>query len=83
MLQTVYGKMFYMFGVLCSDHKRKTRLQNHGETSETQATDLMERDKKDRDNHGQQLLKTLQHSDFFIRNTRSNVNSLIEPIKRS
>ena len=82
LLQTVYGKMFYMFGVLCSDHKRKTRLQNHGQTSETQALISWNEIKKTETNHGQQLLKTLQHSDFFIRNTRSNTSMPYRTIKQ-
>lgn len=61
---------------------REKRLEDKG-MSESQAADLMERDKKQKEKHGQQLQKTLQHSDFFTRNDEDNVNiSLQEPIKR-
>lgn len=82
LLQKVYGKMFVLFGVLCNDGQRKTRLLSEGKMDPIQAEDLMERDKKEKIKHGQQLLKTLQHSDFFIRNSRRNTTSLERPIKR-
>ena len=82
LLQKVYGKMFCLFGVLCNDAQRKIRLTNEGEMGEGEATDLMERDKKEKIKHGQQMLKTLQHSDFFVRNSKRNVTSLERPIGR-
>ena len=74
--------MFYLFGVLCNDTLRKKRLKLKGSMSETDALQLMEKDKKDKENYGQQLLKTLQHADFFTRNNRPNTDSLIKPITR-
>lgn len=81
LLYKVYGNMFYLFGILCNDEVRKERLKDM-QMSETEAVELMQRDKKDKDNHGQQLLKTLQHADFFVRNNKSNTASLESPIRR-
>jgi deoxycytidylate deaminase len=82
LLQKVYGKMFCLFGVLCNDSQRKLRLMNEGEMNDGEAGDLMDRDKKEKIKHGQQMLKTLQHSDFFIRNSKRNVTSLERPLGR-
>ena len=81
LLKKVYGNMFHLFGVLCNDAQRKERLQNKG-MSEPQAVQLMDRDKKEKDSFGQQLLKTLQNADFFIRNNRPNTGALDKPIGR-
>lgn len=81
LLKKVYGNMFHLFGVLCNDSQRKERLQNKGMT-DPQAVELMERDKNEKESYGQQLLKTLQHADFFIRNNRPNTDSLDNPINR-
>ncbi|HFQ81735.1 MAG TPA: deoxycytidylate deaminase [Desulfobacterales bacterium] len=81
LLKKVYGNMFHIFGVLCNDVQRKERLQAKSMT-DSQAVQLMERDKNEKESFGQQLLKTLQHADFFIRNNRPNTNSLDKPISR-
>jgi deoxycytidylate deaminase len=81
LLKKVYGNMFYLFGVLCNDNLRKERLIKKG-MNDANAADLMQRDKEDKESHGQQLLKTLQHADFFIRNNRHNISSIEKPIKR-
>lgn len=82
LLKKVYGKMFCLFGILCNDKKRKDRLTTEKRMTDSEAADLMERDKKEKIDHGQQLIKTLQHSDFFIRNNKTNIASLENPIKR-
>lgn len=81
LLKKVYGNMFHLFGVLCNDSQRKERLKNKKMT-DSQAVTLMERDKNEKESFGQQLLKTLQHADFFIRNNRPNTDSLHLPIDR-
>lgn len=81
LLEKVYGKMFYFFGVLCNDKLRKERLLEKG-MDDPQAADLMERDKREKISHGQQLLKTLQHADFFVRNNKPNITSIHKPITR-
>lgn len=82
LLQKVYSDMFCMFGVLCNDALRKERLSNEGEMSDSEAADIMDRDKKEKIEHGQQLLKTLQKADFFIRNNQRNISNLEAPVNR-
>jgi deoxycytidylate deaminase len=49
---------------------------------ETKATQLMKRDKSEGQKYGQQLLKTIFHSEFFITNSTENIDSLKPKLKR-
>lgn len=82
LLNSVYSNMFYLFGVLCPEPIRKRRLTNNDEFSSTEAVIAIDRDRDEGLQYGQQLLKTLQHSDFFIRNTEENISSLKKPLHR-
>ena len=81
LLTGVYGDMFFLFGTLCTHAARKERLKKKG-LGEEKVIRLIEKDKKDTIAHGQQLLKTLKHADFFISNNKLNINTLIPPIER-
>ncbi|MEG6551668.1 anti-phage dCTP deaminase [Desulfocurvibacter africanus] len=81
LMQTVYGNMFYLFGVLCPEEIRLERLKDHDPNS-GEAACLIARDRSESIKHGQQLLRTIYHADFFIRNTKSNQASLEKPIVR-
>ena len=82
LLKAIYGNMFYLVGVLCPPDTRKNRLIKHKRLKAHDATLIMERDKDEEIEHGQKLLKTLQHADFFIKNSRVNVETIIAPLKR-
>lgn len=90
LLKMVYGSMFYMFGILCDDHERERRLKNKGNGMEPhEAKQLMERDKQEKEDNGQHVLKTLQLADFFVRNnnraktaTETSVDRFIQLILR-
>ena len=82
LLKAVYNSMFFLFGVLCPEPTRRTRLIGKKRINESDAIDLIDRDKSDDLDHGQQLLKTIQHADFFIRNVSSNSDILEKPLKR-
>jgi deoxycytidylate deaminase len=81
LLRTVYGNMFYLFGILCAEPIRFKNLKDKG-FSDNEAHEVIERDKKQDEEYGQQLVKALQYADFFIRNNHPNIESLKKQIQR-
>jgi deoxycytidylate deaminase len=64
-LRAVYRNMFYMIGIFCpADIRRKNLAEEDIKPSDAEL--IMERDKKQDDEFGQQLMHTLQYADFFI-----------------
>lgn len=82
LLKSVYGEMFYLFGIFCAEQIRKKRLEKYKEIPPHEASFLMDRDKSEEIGHGQKLLKTLQHADFFLRNNTENVHGFEPTIER-
>lgn len=81
LLRAVYRENFFLVGVLCGYEQRKKNLTLEG-LSTTEAESLMERDRKERPGHGQNLEKTLQLADFFVRNSTSNKQIIKGPMER-
>jgi len=81
LLRTVYGNLFFQFGVLSSSSRRQARLGEEGITPQD-ASYLMERDKREVDGFGQQLDKALKLADFFIRNDHANADGLQKQLLR-
>ncbi len=81
LLRAVYGNLFYLFGILSITPRREKRLKDEGVDSQ-RISELIERDRKQREKNGQQLDKALQLADFFIRNDRSNTEALDFQVKR-
>lgn len=81
LLRAVYRENFYLLGVLCGYEQRKMNLKTEG-MSVTEAETLMEIDRKEGVAYGQNLEKTLQLADFFLRNSTSNTKAIREPIDR-
>jgi len=81
LLRMVYGNLFYLFGVLSTTGNRIKRLKSE-RIEDAQISELIGRDRKERDKNGQQLEKTLQLADFFIRNDSYNSDSSKEHIAR-
>ncbi len=72
LLRTVYKDLFYLIGVFASADQRKINLKSTLDIEETDAISIMEKDRKENIDHGQQLDKTLKLSDLFIRNTHAH-----------
>lgn len=81
LLRLVHGNMFYLFGVLCPELIRKRRLISNG-MKDWQASQIMDKDKQEAEEYGQQLIDTLKYADFFIRNSRSADAPLSENLNR-
>lgn len=82
LLRTVYRNLFHLIGVISVDEHRRHRLVTSESIPEKSVSSLMERDRKEEESSGQQLEKTLQLADFFVRNDRPNIKVLQNQIER-
>lgn len=74
-LKKIYGNLFYLIGILCDEDRRKQDLMDEGIT-DSNANKLINRDRKENDDRGQQLEKTLFNADFFINNSDPNASTI-------
>lgn len=81
LFRALYGNLFYLFGVFSTSPRRENRLRADG-IQQNQISDLIERDRRQKDKNGQQLDKALQLADFFIRNDHSNADALKDQVTR-
>jgi dephospho-CoA kinase len=81
LLQLVYRDMFFLFGVLCPEDIREDRLKKK-KIDPTKVVQLIRRDKSEGEGYGQQFLKTIFHSDFFITNSVENFDTLRPNLER-
>ncbi|POZ14553.1 cytidine deaminase [Lelliottia aquatilis] len=81
LLRLVYQHNFYLVGVVRNESERKRNLRDEG-ISPQQIDDLIHRDRKSGGNSGQQVEKTIQDSDFFIRNNQSHTTQLNNKVER-
>lgn len=77
----VYPGIFYLLGVLSPEESRKASLEREGLKAQD-INGLIERDRKDETNSGQQLEKTLKESDYFLTNPAGNLSHLKHSIQR-
>jgi len=82
LLRAVYGNLFYLFGVLSTTARRISRLKAEP-VDESRISELISRDRRQIQKNGQQLDKTLQLADFFIRNESANAVDVENQVKRS
>jgi deoxycytidylate deaminase len=80
-LRELYGSSFYQLGVLRSEYGRRDHLERSQNMSQSEITEVMERDRKSQHNYGQHVEKSLHRSDFFIQN-RKNKNYTKEAVER-
>lgn len=80
LLRKVYGNLFYLVGVFASEEQRKRNLL--ALMSPQEAERAMDRDRREEEDHEQQLDKTLKLSDLFVRNTDENRTSTKRQIQR-
>ncbi|MCL7942961.1 anti-phage dCTP deaminase [Marinobacter sp. ATCH36] len=77
----VYPGIFYLLGVLSPEESRKSSLELEG-LKPHEINKLVERDRKDETNSGQQLEKTLKEADYFLSNPNGNLSHLKHSIQR-
>lgn len=77
----VYPGIFYVLGVLSPEESRRSSLELEG-LKPPEINRVVERDRKDEANSGQQLEKTLKDSDYFLSNPNGNLSHLKHSIQR-
>jgi deoxycytidylate deaminase len=65
LLRFVYRRLFYLIGVMSIEADRQSRLSDEGLDAHTVA-DVAKRDRKESEDHGQQLEKAFKQADYFI-----------------
>lgn len=68
-LRQIYGNLFFLLGIFSSEEQRRKRLLLDVSATEANVRKIMGRDRNENDAHGQKLEKTLQHADYFVRNS--------------
>ncbi|PFH10133.1 deoxycytidylate deaminase [Collimonas sp. PA-H2] len=81
MLRIVYRKLFHLIGVISVAEKRRSRLLNIDRAASA-ISELMERDRRQEDDNGQQLDKALKLADFFISTDAGTTSSLQRKLRR-
>ncbi|RXT60413.1 deoxycytidylate deaminase [Pseudomonas syringae] len=81
LFRLVYKNAFFLIGVMSPQSARLEYLQSEG-LNTVDAQNLIERDRKDNVDHGQQLEKTVHKSDFFVKHTLKNSGNITKPCKR-
>jgi deoxycytidylate deaminase len=71
LLRMVYGEAFWLLGVVCDQHTRRTRLlkklSQHGSVpSPEEIARFIERDQDSGLKHGQKVAATFEHADYFV-----------------
>ncbi|GAB3464444.1 anti-phage dCTP deaminase [Massilia terrae] len=82
MLRTVYRKLFHLVGVISVAERRRSRLQSDLRADPSELSDLMERDRKQESDNGQQLDKALKLADFFVSTDAGTTLSLQRKLRR-
>ena len=75
-LRAIYGPGFYLVATHADHDQRFRHLVNYFHMTEEQARTLIERDADETGPHGQQVTKTFQLADFFIRVDSDDVMNL-------
>ncbi|CAG0995491.1 hypothetical protein RHDC4_02792 [Rhodocyclaceae bacterium] len=81
LFRTVYRNLFYLIGVLSVRERREKRLLDKS-IDAGEVARLIKRDRKEPADHGQQLDKTLELADFFVRNDHPNSDAVKESLSR-
>lgn len=83
LLRKVYRNLFHLVGVISVHDNRQKRLTTgRDRVPKASISELMERDRKQEEDNGQQLDKALQMADFFVRSDRGTVAALSHQMER-
>lgn len=82
LFRAVYRKLFHLVGVVSVESKRQKRLEHVEQIPAPLAVKIMDRDKKQEEENGQQLDKALKMADFFIRSDRGTIDSIKKQMDR-
>lgn len=82
MLRTVYRKLFHLIGVISVAERRRHRLQSVIRANTSELSELMERDRRQEDDNGQQLDKALKLADFYVSTDAGTTIALQRKLRR-
>jgi deoxycytidylate deaminase len=84
LLETVYGELFHLIGVLCTTERRRLRIEEEEHlTRKLDIVDeIMRTDQNEGEKYGQKLEKTLKRADFFLRTEYPGTGDLRTPLVR-
>lgn len=82
LLRVVYRKLFHLIGVISVADKRRARLLTIDRADPSEISDLMERDRRQDQDNGQQLDKALKLADFYTSTDAGTTSSLQRKLKR-
>lgn len=80
-LKAVYKSAFWLVGVFAPEDKRLRRLKDRFRKPEDR-TKAMRIDEDEGNPNGQRVAKTMELSDYFIRNNSDSINDLENSVKR-
>lgn len=82
LLRTVYRNLFQLIGVVSTMQNRASRLMSADKIKADKISLLTERDRKEEEDNGQQLDKSLQLADFFVRSDKKSVDAIKRQMQR-
>lgn len=82
LLRVVYRKLFHLIGVISVADKRRARLLTIDRANPSEISELMERDRRQEQDNGQQLDKALKLADFYTSTDAGTTQSLQRKLKR-
>jgi len=82
LLRVVYRKLFHLIGVISVADKRRARLLTIDRADPSEISELMERDRRQEDDNGQQLDKALKLADFYLSTDAGTTSSIQRKLKR-
>lgn len=81
-LKKLYRNLYYSVGVFSNYHQVIKSLTSGNRMSKDEAVKIFETDRAENSRHGQELEKTLQLSDLFIRNTSKSSERIKSQLAR-
>jgi deoxycytidylate deaminase len=82
LLRVVYRKLFHLIGVISVADKRRARLLTIDRANPSEISELMERDRRQDEENGQQLDRALKLADFYTSTDAGTTTSLQRKLKR-
>lgn len=82
LLRVVYRKLFHLIGVISVADKRRARLLTIEKAAPSEISELMERDRRQDQDNGQQLDKALKLADFYTSTDAGTTSALQRKLKR-
>lgn len=81
LFKAVYPRNFYLLSLIRTEKERRLNLEEDGYSSQ-EIDEIIRKDRKQGEEHGQQVEKTVYLGDYFVRNKHSHAENLNKEIIR-